>query len=1596
VIDCKVNYFVKNENDEDINSSIEDSHSSDVSEKKDKSDYDNIDTINSDTNKQNKSSLSLVDIDSNDFNSLNQINETLPSFKSNDFKALDELDDEDEEDQVEYNFVEDFTDLSKELDDHWIQEDELWLNDTNNNKNNSINNKTPHKVLITTSMSNFNLISSIHQPRILERIDEEASSINSERAESVASTSTTKINEDDEEEILEITKTTNDIPIDEKLLQNVEQFKIVLEYKFKNSSINNDNNVEKEGEKEKENEDEEGISVSSQQDNKLRTKDCNINSLLGRNTESNNILNSELQEQQQLVIVETSAINKQEEPKEIFSDLVDVFVSYNKIEKDEDSETQNTENLNEDLDSKCDLNEKEEQNEITEKDASSELEPQLNKVIEIVKLFDDIEKNIFNKAANEAATENDASDISNSIDDSIKKENKKENLNYDVNEIAEQEKSHESYDKLLVEVEHIEFINEKIEDKNSSNNNVTETIKEREEIAVVTESNIDTTETERAQNSLEQQPVVLSVKASYNIENEMEEEYDDEDEELLNKKEMILEAINEIITSPNNIMQTAESEIDLTKLKLNIVDELEESTSSDKLKEVLSDIEKEIEDNKSNRDEHLSTSSESMVNEKGAIDMPTLVLLELSNQNNLVQATLSATEVTKFDSFNIEEGDKEAVKINRNLSESTSWPLITTNNQYNLSRNDNNEVKQSITSDRLTEAEPIYIKGLYGACKLDLKSIGTSYDEEDLPYSTFDSKLSVKTDSIIQVNPLDFPSRKMIDTQTQMTPPLSPVKPPPIVNKFITTAIINKVEKVSVATETDEIDLDKLISNEEKSLMKKLIEKENSLRSQSIATQTINNDDDRKQLDNENQDDYDKPAKFKYEDLEVDQDDEQCLKLLQDMKKMDDEIKRELKDLDKEYRDSNETQAAKDINEKLNDNIIENDKSTTTGSDNKNKSTSINKENDNTIITCSSMSNSNRQNIKIQNISLEEYMKKRNEETSSSVRLPIKLEIKTNQETEQVIDVKKPDETVNKEQKIEINIKSPALNNEIPTSSILADRIRQKNKENNDSLTNNEYYSLTKISSSKYVSTPTINNNNKPNIKENLNIINNTATSKSNQNNSFSNNANFIDLLSLNLDRSKTWVEMTEAKLNYMIGETDAALRSMCFDSSDDETTSPSINKIVKAKDHTNSNLLIRPQSVYENYSRQLLEDRINTSRPIASNNNRSVSSVSKYESEDLLSGLDDMTKAYLDNYKKQLEESRRELNSKMSLLEKEKEKISKIKDIRKRELYMRRKMAIEAFKLERDRELNTSAVDYMSSSQIQKTNKQTPASVNLNNSYETDYDYDYIPVSSRSHAIVDHSYLLSSSKKIIPGKEAPLPSQTREKLAKLRRDVLNSTCDLNESSTQNMNNLNNDTSMNSSINTPKMNYYYSSNNNILDTSKVSSSIPKSTSTSYLPSKTTLSSSKYVTTTTTSSNNKVASPNGPFKNSNITPITSSYSIPVRTSKSYSSTPRNNSNSPNKCVSYENNNNNDNSSNNNIYNENIIKSSDSRLLMPAINLDSLNYSKTSNLSNSPTGINNSGSPRSIIDESRLLLREYEQLRSDSVSEIQRAHDSLNAR
>ncbi|CAF1116738.1 unnamed protein product [Adineta steineri] len=56
--------------------------------------------------------------------------------------------------------------------------------------------------------------------------------------------------------------------------------------------------------------------------------------------------------------------------------------------------------------------------------------------------------------------------------------------------------------------------------------------------------------------------------------------------------------------------------------------------------------------------------------------------------------------------------------------------------------------------------------------------------------------------------------------------------------------------------------------------------------------------------------------------------------------------------------------------------------------------------------------------------------------------------------------------------------------------------------------------------------------------------------------------AHILELLSLNWSRSNIWVELTEAKLNYIIGETDALLRSLSFDAT------PVDNERVKIKMH--------------------------------------------------------------------------------------------------------------------------------------------------------------------------------------------------------------------------------------------------------------------------------------------------------------------------------------------------------------------------------------------------------------------------------------------
>ncbi|CAF3616162.1 unnamed protein product [Rotaria sp. Silwood1] len=56
--------------------------------------------------------------------------------------------------------------------------------------------------------------------------------------------------------------------------------------------------------------------------------------------------------------------------------------------------------------------------------------------------------------------------------------------------------------------------------------------------------------------------------------------------------------------------------------------------------------------------------------------------------------------------------------------------------------------------------------------------------------------------------------------------------------------------------------------------------------------------------------------------------------------------------------------------------------------------------------------------------------------------------------------------------------------------------------------------------------------------------------------------SHILDLLSLNWNRSNIWVELTEAKLNYIIGETDALLRSLSYDSTSID------NETVKLKMH--------------------------------------------------------------------------------------------------------------------------------------------------------------------------------------------------------------------------------------------------------------------------------------------------------------------------------------------------------------------------------------------------------------------------------------------
>lgn len=148
--------------------------------------------------------------------------------------------------------------------------------------------------------------------------------------------------------------------------------------------------------------------------------------------------------------------------------------------------------------------------------------------------------------------------------------------------------------------------------------------------------------------------------------------------------------------------------------------------------------------------------------------------------------------------------DKSIMEMRRQLVSSSSWPSI------------------MLTSSKQTKDE------------------STTKKQSD-EYSTIGKSIStaINEDKSYQVNAVDLPGA-MVDTHTQMTPPLSP-KTEEAKKKMMSRS---SSMKKSVATETDELSdeglfSEKMISSEERRLRKKLLEKENELRSVSIATQTL-------------------------------------------------------------------------------------------------------------------------------------------------------------------------------------------------------------------------------------------------------------------------------------------------------------------------------------------------------------------------------------------------------------------------------------------------------------------------------------------------------------------------------------------------------------------------------------------------------------------------------------------------------------------------------------------------------------------------------------------------------------------------------------
>lgn len=433
-----------------------------------------------------------------------------------------------------------------------------------------------------------------------------------------------------------------------------------------------------------------------------------------------------------------------------------------------------------------------------------------------------------------------------------------------------------------------------------------------------------------------------------------------------------------------------------------------------------------------------------------------------------------------------------------------------------------------------------------------------------------------------------------------------------------------------------------------------------------------------------------------------------------------------------------------------------------------------------------------------------------------------------------------------------------------------------------------------------------------------------------------------IDWLSLNLDRSKTWVEMTEAKLNCMIDETDAVLKNMCLDSSVSDEEDKMANR--KSEDTKRVSIKSNTSSSPSSSSSASPPESSAMKKSIPSNLNKTTSNMSLNKSS--LMASPEQNHNMLNSttlpmaQQQQIEELNRrhmQLLSESSILNasitKEKERQEKLREAKRRELSEKRRAAIEAFKREREIVMkDTSMNSKTNSSRLQvDTDVGSRGEILTGRPMHQNGDY------SHTSLVIDDLLILDNDFDDIMIRKQVMPSRMAGESGKMKcRNVI-----IGNSSTPGSSTI--------------INIIPPAINNTPNGKPVTMTALTTTTTTMTTTKTTTQLEAAAADLLNNYNN------------------SSYILPIRQSRSsthhVSSTPRRD--------------------------EDIKRAaSDTRTLLIPVNNMSSPVFKTSN-----TNINlmSGGSTnRSIIDESRMLLKEYEQLRSDSVSEIQRAQDSLNAR